>query len=750
MKILSLVLVLWASLASAQPLEIRGTTETEAANAMPKLAEATIGRLQEPVQETAGRDPFLDTLFRLQLVAKQYEAAIASIHELRALRQAGGAKPGNLLFAQYETVARAKLGQAAGRPVDAAFQDAAREVLAPLDDWTANRTLLSFRGDLDRMRETWLRLLEEQTGKLDPPLEETVALIRAFQVQQAYQLLNPRAEAVTAADDARRYAIDKDILIRTPDGASISTIVVRPRSADPETAKAKPLPTLLGFTVYANDEWSLHDARTMAAHGYAGVVAYTRGKGRSPDLPVPYEHDGDDARAVIAWIARQPWSDQRVGMYGGSYNGFTQWAAAKRLPRELKALMTSATAAPGIDIPMQGNVFLNFLYPWIPYVTNVKALDDETYSDTARWESLNRNWYVGGKAYRDLDRIDGHPSPMFRKWLDHPSYDAYWQAMIPYREEFAAINIPVFATTGYFDGAQVGVLYYFQQHNRYNPKADHTLLIGPYEHLTMQAGVPPVVQGYEVDPVAKIDLQELRLQWFDFIFKGAEKPALLKDKVNYQVLGANEWKHAPSLEAMANGSLNLHLGPANRLTAEPPSPDAVTLQTVDFVDRSDAGYKPAELSVTKTLDAHNGIAFVGDVIVEPTEISGLFSGKLDFQVNKKDFDYTVTLYEKMASGDYLLLAYHLGRASYAKDRTRRELLKVGERQQLTFKAERIVGRKLEPGSQLVVVLGIVKQPDSQINYGTGKDVSDETIQDAGDPLRIEWYGDSVVEIPVWR
>ena len=52
----------------------------------------------------------------------------------------------------------------------------------------------------------------------------------------------------------------------------------------------------------------------------------------------PFEHDGADAAAVIDWIARQPWSDGRVGMYGGSYNSFAQWAATKHRPPALKAI----------------------------------------------------------------------------------------------------------------------------------------------------------------------------------------------------------------------------------------------------------------------------------------------------------------------------------------------------------------------------------------------------------------------------
>jgi hypothetical protein len=53
-------------------------------------------------------------------------------------------------------------------------------------------------------------------------------------------------------------------------------------------------------------------------------------------------------------------------------------------------------------------------------------------------------------------------------------------------------------------------------------------------------------------------------------------------------------------------------------------------------------------------------------------------------------------------------------------------------------------------SRLVVVLSILKSPGAQINYGTGKDVSDETIADGKEPLNIKWFGDSFIEVPVRR
>ena len=168
---------------------------------------------------------------------------------------------------------------------------------------------------------------------------------------------------------------DKDILIKTPDGAHIAAMAVRPRSAK------VPLTALLVFTIYADDDTYFSEARKSAAHGYAGVVAYSRGKGRSPDTPVPFEDDGEDARTVIDWIIKQPWSDGRVGMYGGSYNGFTQWAAVRKLHPALKTIVPSRAGNPGNGLPMENNVFLFVNHAWAFYVTNNKYLDNETYSE---------------------------------------------------------------------------------------------------------------------------------------------------------------------------------------------------------------------------------------------------------------------------------------------------------------------------------------------------------------------------------
>ena len=244
-----------------------------------------------------------------------------------------------------------------------------------------------------------------------------------------------RITAVLLLCCATRAAAQEYVQIDTPDGAKICALVVRPES------RAR-LPTLFQFTIYVDSARNVADARRSADHGYAGVIGYTRGKACSPQTPVAYMHDGADAAAVIDWIARQPWSDGRVGMYGGSYSGFTAWATARYRPKALKAIMVGAPAGPGIDVPMEGNIVWNFIYPWPFYTTNNKTLDSATYSDNARWRKLNRDWYVSGRAYRDLDKIDGTPNPIWDEWLAHPSYDGYWRALIPNGAEFAQIDVP--------------------------------------------------------------------------------------------------------------------------------------------------------------------------------------------------------------------------------------------------------------------------------------------------------------------
>jgi uncharacterized protein len=720
--------------------------EQELAKTMSGLAKSVM-----PLYKESDRDRYLSSLFRLQTVAGRYAEAASSLRSLIDLRNA--ADPVSALPLLPFVM---QVNALAGRPssphaFEEAFAREFRDTFHRLDDKTADKALYWFGGDIGRARNDVRTAAERKKGKDTITIEDALDLVRKYHFYEAFRVVIPLGERLAAEDDARRYDADRDILVPAPDGARIAALAVRPK------ASKTPPPALLVFTIYADDRQSYAWARTAAAHGYAGVVGYTRGKGRSPDEPVPYEHDGDDARAVIDWIIRQNWNDGRVGMYGGSYNGFSQWAAAKRPHPALKTIVPYAANNPGDGLPMENNVFLLANYAWAFYVTNNKTLDNDTYYDPKRWNSLNDNWYASGKPYRQVDKIDGAPNKWLQRWLKHPGYDRYWQAMLPYRKEFAGINIPVLTITGYYDDGQQSAVHFLKEHVRFNPQADHYLLIGPYDHFGAQnSRKDEVLRGYAIDPVAQIDTPEITFQWMDYVLRGGKKPDLLKDKINYQIMGANTWRHAPSIEAMGNAVLTLYLtdrklGDFYGLSGEKPSRFGSLSQKVDLADRKTKNndYYPWPI-VGKRPDLSNGFAFISEPFEEPLEIVGAFSGEIKAVINKKDMDIGVTLYEVMPDGELFHLSYFIGRASYAREMSVRTLLSPGKVQAIPFAKTRLTGRKLSRGSRLLVTLNINKNEFAQINYGTGKDVSDEDIRDAGTPLEIEWRNDSFVRIPVWR
>jgi putative CocE/NonD family hydrolase len=710
------------------------------------------------------RRTYLDNLFRAQIVAGQYTAAAKSLQDLRAFRTAESSPQARATNVQYEIYVHAKVTQVADGSLFAdSFGNAFRETLATLDDLTSAMVMREFNAgrfpfgiSLHVPMEEDLRdALSRQRGRGDISLADALILIHTFQVEETYRAMAPLTASLIAEDDERRYIINANVRVATPDGATVCALIVRPQHI---LARR---PALLEFTIYADPTMNMSEARRTASNGYVGVEGLTRGKGCSPDSPVPYEYDGADAAILIDWISKQEWSDGRVGMFGGSYNGFTQWAAVKHTPRALKAIMPSVTNAPGIDAPMEGNIFENFQYSWPFYTTVGKEVDAASYSNQERWTGLNRNWYTSGGPYRSMDKLDGTPNPFFDRWVGHPDYDIYWQSMIPYKDEFARIDIPVLTTTGYYDGGQIGALYYLTEHYRYNLRAEHYLLIGPYDHGQGQRGTFSVLgdslnvlRGYEIDPMAQIDIGEIRYEWFNFIFKGGPKPTILRDKINYEVMGANVWKHAPSLSAMADSARRFYFadaqsGDAYRLMGRQPNSDSAISQTIDFTDRTDVNrLTHSNGIVDKHLDTWNGVEFVSDPFAKATEVSGLFSAHLDLIVNKKDIDFNLQLYELTPNGDYFQLSYYAARASYVTDRSHRHLLQPNEHVQLDFTSGRLTSRQFRVGSRLVIVLSIIKQPGLQINYGTGGDVSDESIADAEVPLRVKWCSGSYVSIPI--
>lgn len=546
------------------------------------------------------------------------------------------------------------------------------------------------------------------------------------------------------------YIVDDSLLIPTRDGYYISGWTMRKKSV------SYPAPALFQFSIYAR-QTDIRKLKEMADHGYVGVLAYSRGKRYSAGDAIPYEYDGRDAYDVIEWITQQSWSDRRVGMYGGSYNGFTQWAAAKQLHPALKTIVPSVSVAPGLDVPMTNNVMMSFVFPWTYYVSNNKFLDETDYRGT-HWQEMYFKWFEEGRSYRSLDTMIGRPgNKIFQRWLDHPTYDHYWQSMIPYREEFKNINIPVLTTTGYFDGGQISALYYMREHVKYVPQAEHYLLIGPFGHFGAQGFPDSVYNGYPIDPVARIPIHDIIFEWFDYIFFKKPKPSILKNRINYQPMGTNTWKSASTLKEMSNARIRFYPVPSadssgiGILSTSKPLTNTALLQTVDFKDREGMNsYYYLNRVIYDSIFPNYGLMLTSEPFKHDIEIAGNFTGQLAATINKRDMDFSVVLFEQTADGKYFYLGYFMGRASYARNMNQRQLLAPGKKQWIPFSNSYMTSKKINSGSRIMAILNVNKSAFEQINYGTGKAVNAETIADAGEPLQIKWHSDSYIDVPVWK
>lgn len=551
-KELILTLLLWA-VPEANPATAQTVGYGLAARDAAALDNNSVARIARELVDVSGEMRHRDVGERgILLLAAEDHAAAEAFRSLECRPSSSPADARNCFLGAY-AIARQQWRAGRGN-FDAALRDALARRIGSLDDVSEERIFAWVRERESQAKQELDGLLARHVGADRISNDEAAELVQAAVTFAASRSSKAATETFIGQERARRYRIDGSILIRTPQGITLAATLVLPKHAK------RQLPTAMSFTIYSDPVRNLEVAATAAAHGYAGLVVNARGKLRSPDAIRPYEVEMDDTVAAINWASRQPWSDGRVGMYGGSYSGFAAWAATKRMPEALKTIVPYVAAIPGQGLPMENNVFLNANYGWAFYVTNNRTLDRETYNDPARWAALNDKWYQSGRSYREIDHIDGTPNFWLQRWLKHPAYDEYWQAMVPYEEDFAKIDIPVLTITGYYDDGQISALHYLKQHYRYRRGAEHYLVIGPYDHFGAQRPFKdPELRSYAIDPVAQFDTTELTFDWFEHVFRGKERPVLLQDRINYQVMGENVWRHVPTLDAMSETSWTFYL-----------------------------------------------------------------------------------------------------------------------------------------------------------------------------------------------
>jgi uncharacterized protein len=257
-----------------------------------------------------------------------------------------------------------------------------------------------------------------------------------------------------------------------------------------------------------------HDqGRYFSERGYPFVCADVRGRGNSEGSFHPL-NDIADLAEVIDWVAKQPYCDGKVAMWGGSYSGYLQWAAAKTNSRHLSTIVPVSAPYRGGDSPMRNNIWVPYLMRWLTYLHG-RTAQEKIFADQPFWATRFREWFESGVPFRQLDTFLGSPSPLFQEWLAHPHEGPYWDQYNPTSEEYARLSMPVLTITGMYDADQPGALRHYREHVRSSPRAreQHYLVIGPWDHSGTR-NPRQEFGGLRFGRESLVDLSKLHLEWY--------------------------------------------------------------------------------------------------------------------------------------------------------------------------------------------------------------------------------------------
>jgi putative CocE/NonD family hydrolase len=345
--------------------------------------------------------------------------------------------------------------------------------------------------------------------------------------------ISRRGELIARAAGLRpaQYAVafEQDIPVPMPDGVTLYADRLSPRTPGH-------YPTILIRTPYGRPSetrllgsFAAFGAHLFAERGYNVVVQGVRGRFRSEGAFEPFRDEAADGRATLDWVARQPWFEGNLGMWGPSYLGYTQWAVAADAPPFLKVIVPVVTASrfsrpfyPGDGFALESSL------RWANVVRSThrpgRALDLSAawaLFSPARQAAIAR--VMGTHPLGEADRASaGDAVPFYQRWLVEDPDGPYWR-QIDHHRTLAKVDVPVHLVAGWYD------IFLHEQ------LADYAALLaaGRTPYLT-------VLPYHHNHPNLVLAAAAEGLRWLDYHLKG-HRDAIRRRPVRLALMGSSEW-----------------------------------------------------------------------------------------------------------------------------------------------------------------------------------------------------------------
>lgn len=336
--------------------------------------------------------------------------------------------------------------------------------------------------------------------------------------------------------------VERDVPIAMRDGVVLRADIYRLNDPTPK-------PALLARTPYGKGFSENAFALFAAEQGYAVVVQDTRGRWASEGDSYPFIHEKQDGCDTIAWIANQPWCNGKVGMFGMSYLGYAQFAAAYMQPPALKAIIPNVTFTDPYQFLYAGGAFsLGAALSWSLLAGAHMAIFREPIPEAQKaplWGQLiqTANQLSSRDLFRHLPLTEvplvgeGEIAPYFSDQILRRDQNEYWQAMAcPYSD----ITVPALHVGGWYDLFIEQTLESYTTLTKLN-KAPQKLLIGPWAHGSYDGLVGEVDFGLQAWGMMVLP-EEIQLRWFNYWLKGDQNGIMDEPPVRIFVMGENTWR----------------------------------------------------------------------------------------------------------------------------------------------------------------------------------------------------------------
>jgi uncharacterized protein len=545
----------------------------------------------------------------------------------------------------------------------------------------------------------------------------------------AFAAQGPQPDAIT---------VEHGVAVKMRDGATLRADIYRPK------ADGK-FPTLLQRTPY-NKDGGQEFGRQAAAQGYVAIVQDVRGRYTSEGDWYPFMNESNDGYDTVEWAASLPYSNGKVGMWGGSYVGATQMLAAIAHPPHLAGICPVVTAS-------------NYHENWTYQGGAFEQWFNESWTSGLAQDTLNRTVQHATNALKGapvlpltkypLFNFPAHLSksdlthnlaPYFLDWLAHPSFDSYWKRW-SIEDHYADIQVPVLSVAAWYDIFQGGSLRNYiglKQHaGNEAARKGQRLLVIVGGHAGSGRTIGEVDFG---EAAAEWNETAVTLRWYDYVLKGVQNE-YAGPPVKLFVMGANEWRteetwplartramkyflHSQGKANSLRGDGTLSEGgatsePADQYTYDPANPAPTTGGPLCC----DGAHLPAGPKDQRAVEARDDVLIYSTApMAQDMEVTGPVSLTIYAKTSAVDTDFTAKLVDVWPNGFAQNLTEGILRARYRNSQEKPELINPGEIYALTIDLWS-TSNVFKQGHKLRLEVSSSNFPRFDRNLNTGEDNS---------------------------